>query len=168
MLYRRLPTVAWLLIVATACRGGDNPASPGQETGTGGSVPNHGTVTAIVDGVAYSGIARQPTTTSGILFVTSDTSALTVTITFIAPATVGTVTTDFHPMGSVVFHLTTRMGMVTTGTWSALLTQGSGTLTVASFSATGASGTFSFTALPTGAGATGSKVVTNGAFNVTF
>jgi hypothetical protein len=48
---------------------------------------------------------------------------------------------------------------------------GSGTLTIATLTAAGATGTFAFTAVPPqagGAGATGTKVVTNGTFNVTF
>jgi hypothetical protein len=42
-------------------------------------------------------------------------------------------------------------------------------VTLAAISATGASGTFSFTAVPLpGSATTGNKVVTNGVFNVTF
>jgi hypothetical protein len=44
----------------------------------------------------------------------------------------------------------------------------SGTVTVTSVSATGARGTFSMTMVPLSGGATGNKVVTNGAFDVTF
>ncbi len=47
--------------------------------------------------------------------------------------------------------------------------RGSGTVTIVTLSATGATGTFSFTAPPVaGTGATGDKIVSAGAFNVTF
>lgn len=53
--------------------------------------------------------------------------------------------------------------------WQAALTLGSGSFTVTSISTTGAKGTFQFTAGPlAGTGATGNKVVTEGAFDVTF
>lgn len=50
------------------------------------------------------------------------------------------------------------------------LSGGTGTVTITAISATGASGTFSLSAVPLapGGGATGTKAVTNGAFSVTF
>ena len=53
--------------------------------------------------------------------------------------------------------------------WHALSTVGNGTVTLTSISATGAAGTFAFTApAVASSGATGSKVVTNGSFDVKF
>ncbi|MFA5911077.1 MAG: hypothetical protein WC815_20070 [Vicinamibacterales bacterium] len=51
-----------------------------------------------------------------------------------------------------------------------ILSGGTGTVTITAISATGASGTFSLSAVPLtpGGGTTGTKAVTNGAFNVTF
>ena len=61
-------------------------------------------------------------------------------------------------------------GLLTIGgsqLWAANAIQGSGTITVTTLSATGASGTFSFN-LVADAPATGTKTITNGAFNITF
>lgn len=53
--------------------------------------------------------------------------------------------------------------------WNGGVGKGSGSVTVTTFTATGATGTFAFTlvAVP-GSGATGTKAVTEGVFNVTF
>jgi len=56
-----------------------------------------------------------------------------------------------------------------TQTWQTTVAGGSGTLVITTFSATSASGTFSFVAPAIAStGATASKTVTNGTFNVTF
>ena len=52
--------------------------------------------------------------------------------------------------------------------WTSIGAGSSGTITLTTLTTTGASGTFSFNLLPLGAPATGTKVVTNGVFNVTF
>lgn len=53
--------------------------------------------------------------------------------------------------------------------WSAVGSLGSGSITLATLTPTGASGTFSFTGdANAGTGATGVKTITNGSFNVTF
>jgi hypothetical protein len=52
--------------------------------------------------------------------------------------------------------------------WKVSPVAGSGTINLATLTAKAASGTFSFTAPANANGATGTKVVTNGAFNVTL
>src|SRR5207302_4978448 len=52
--------------------------------------------------------------------------------------------------------------------WSTDFGSANGTVTLAAVSATAASGTFSFTAVPVGSPTTGNKVVTNGVFYVMF
>jgi hypothetical protein len=56
-----------------------------------------------------------------------------------------------------------------TWTANAAVVGSSGTVTLTSFSSTGASGTFSFVAVAlAGTGSTGTKTITNGSFSVTF
>jgi hypothetical protein len=63
----------------------------------------------------------------------------------------------------------TRSCTAGTGLWGVTPVGGSGTITITSISATGASGTFSGTLVAqAGSGASGNKVITNGAFTVTF
>src|SRR5690606_14668206 len=52
--------------------------------------------------------------------------------------------------------------------WHAAAGQGSGTITVPTLTAERIAGTFEFTAEPAGGGATGTRVVTQGTFDVEF
>src|SRR5262249_54030587 len=72
-------------------------------------------------------------------------------------------------------HLMIASGLVnliptSAAVWTASLAtpDSSGTLTLTGLSATGVAGTFTFTAVATGGGAAGTKVVTNGVFTITF
>jgi hypothetical protein len=61
------------------------------------------------------------------------------------------------------------IGLSSLGTWATSSINGIGTVSLSRIDRAGAAGTFSFTAPPVaGTGATGARVVTNGAFNVTF
>ena len=56
----------------------------------------------------------------------------------------------------------------TTGSWAANLLQGSGTVTITSFTTTAVSGTFSFVVMPASGTASGARNVTNGTFTINF
>jgi hypothetical protein len=171
-----------LAVLTMAC-GGGSPTSPsgggasgsgsgGTGSGSGGTggsggTPNRGTVTATIDGVAYTGAVNAAgVNPSGNLTVASNNSALTLSINFAARAAVGT--TDVSG-GTTVLNVITTTGTTVIGSWSASALGGSGTLTIATLTSTGASGTFSFTGVPvnTTTPAT-TKTVINGTFNATF
>jgi hypothetical protein len=75
-----------LVLVMTAC-GGGNPSGP-----SGGSGSDRGTVTATIDGVAYTGTVNLVTNINGVLNIASNSSDRTRAIAFAGPAAVGTST----------------------------------------------------------------------------
>jgi hypothetical protein len=128
-------------------------------------------VTAIIDGVAYTGIVNAASVNpSGNLNIASNNAALTLAISFAARAVAGT--TTIGPLSTTVMNVITTNGTTVTGSWSASGLGGSGSLTIATLTSSSVSGTFFFTAVPapgaSGAGATGTKTVTNGTFSATF
>jgi hypothetical protein len=57
----------------------------------------------------------------------------------------------------------------TGASWTANLTQGSGTVKITSLTSTAVAGNFSFTLVPTsGTAAAGNRVISDGAFNIKF
>ena len=131
---------------------------------------NFGTLTAVIDGVPYTGVINSATNANGTLRIASNSADLTRSVAFAAPAAVGTVTVF---LGSAIsFNVITTTGSTVIGSWAAAGQFGSGTLTITSLTSSGASGTFSFSAPPAPAGsggqATGTKVVTNGIFTARF
>ena len=173
-----------LVFGAVAC-GGGGPTSPsgsspgtgsnGGTTGTGGTggsggggggtAPNHGTLTAVIDGVPYSGVVRTATSQSGI-FAAAAMNDANVGFGIGALAVPGT--TAISATSPTNALLTAGTG-VPAMSWFASTSGGSGTLTISTITATGATGTFQFTMPPTpGTGASGTRSVTNGTFSVTF
>ncbi len=146
--------LAGLVLAATMAGCGSDPAGPGLANGS---------MSAKIDGSNFNASVAIAATYSGGILAIAGTDGQGRTIGLggqvAAPGTftVGaTNPTNFS---------------VTTGSagWQAAITTGSGSFTVTSISATGAKGTFQFTAGPlAGTGATGNKVVTEGAFDVTF
>ena len=167
------PVVFALAVLMMAC-GGDNPAGPtggsgsgSGSGGSGGSGGTRGTVTATVDGVAYTGAVNAASVNpSGNLNVASNNAALTLSVNFAARAAVGT--TNINSTSTTVMNVITTNGTTVTGSWAASALGGSGSLTIATLTSSSVSGTFSFTALPASAGTVGTKTVTNGSFNATF
>lgn len=160
------------VIVGAAACGKKSPTAPDGNTKTGCSVivGNKGTVTAQVDGSAFSG-----TTPTGGAVATQNTLTLfghaqnDTTLTIGTVPTVGTTTLGAGIVNGASISLQTRSCSAGTGLWMASIGGGSGTITVTTVSATGASGTFSGTLVAQpGSGAAGNKVITNGQFNVTF
>lgn len=162
-LVKRL-TILAAIVATTACGGSSSTTSPSG----GGQASGKGTLTATIDGVAYTGTINSATLqSSGLLNIASNSSDLTRSVNFaVQPAAVGT----FSGASSAIqLNVITTSGGAVTGSWLTSLNFGSGSLTITSLSSTGVSGTFAFTAVPaTASTPSGNKVVTNGAFTATF
>jgi len=122
-------------------------------------------MSARIDGSNWTASAALAATlTNGILAVAGVDGSLR-TIGFAVTATApGTVTIGPTSAAS---------GTLTEGsagpTWQAVANLGSGTITITSLTATTASGSFSFNLVANAAsGATGSKIITNGSFDLRF
>ena len=148
---------AVLVIGLTACSGDDDPTGPGD------IIPTNGTMSATIDGNTWTAIQIAGVNNGGVVAISgSDATLLAVGFAFVGQAA-GTYTIGpaSAANASVIDNLTT--------TWTANSFQGSGTITVSTLTATGASGTFSYTApLTSTTGTPATRVVTNGTFNVTF
>ncbi len=143
-----LAGAAWL-----GCGGGDN-TGPNNQTG------DH-TMSASVDGSSWSALNAAAARNNGFVGVGASASDLS-TISFAFPDHTGT----FQVGGQDG----TNASFISGGkSWTAAFgTGGSGTITVTTLTATRVSGTFSFVAPALSGGATGSKTVTNGSFDVEF
>lgn len=124
--------------------------------------PTNGSITAQVDGGSFTGTTIAATYISGILGMAgTDAQGRTIGIGGQVPGP-GTYTVGVTSPAN--FSLT-----IGSAGWQAAILLGSGSLTVTSISAAGAKGTFQFTGGPVpGTAATGTKVVTPGAFDVKF
>ncbi len=122
----------------------------------------NGSITAQIDGGSFTATSIAATYTSGIMGLAgTDAQGRTIGIGGQIPGP-GTYTVGVTSPAN--FSVT-----IGGAGWQAAITLGSGSLTVTSISATGAKGTFQFTAgsVP-GTTATGTRVVTAGAFDVKF
>jgi hypothetical protein len=162
--------ILWAFAVFVSACGG-SPTSPGTTTTTGPIVTAHGSMSATVNGVAWNATTVSATNIPGSVgfleVVGIDLALQAVGFTLgpgQAPGTWPMIGTSPAAIGSV------NTGPVgSTQSWTAGPGLGSGTIVIATLTATGASGTFSFTAPALAfTGATGTKTVTNGVFNVTF
>jgi hypothetical protein len=154
------------LALAAGCSDSSGTSGINNPSGTDGV-----SLTARVDGSAWS---ADPTTIvagnmAGVLTFSGTNASggsvrRTIALRLLATAP-GT-----YPIGPPVATASNR-GTVTEGTaeWLADASTGSGSITLASLTATRATGTFSFTAeAVAGTGASGPRVVTDGTFSVTF
>ena len=145
-----------LLVTALGC-GGDNTGPNGQTDGD---------MTARIDGSSWSSVAafvtRNATNAGNIVAVSgADTHSIALAFAFV-DAGVGTYTID---------GTTPTNAVLTDGGkgWVASAVGGSGTLTVTTLDATHIVGTFAFSMAPSdGTGATGTKSITQGTFDVKF
>jgi len=165
-----------MLIAASACGGGSpsQPSGSGSSgSGTGGNTtPSKGTLTAVIDGRAYTGIVKVVSRTDGYFGIAATNAALTLTVSFATTRPAVGTTTVADSLVSMGVATTNGSSGATTGSWIATNISGSGSLTISTLTSSGATGTFNFTAAPapppSNVGATGTKVVSNGVFNVTF
>jgi hypothetical protein len=169
--FHRILCAAVCLSTLAAC--GSSPSSPsGGNTGTNCSVivGNKGTVTSQVNGSTFSGIAPTGSATqsqTSLSLFGQDTDNTTISV--VTNAAVGTIAFGAGIVSAGTIQLQTRSCTAGTGLWVASIVGGNGTITVTSLTATGASGTFSGTLVAqAGSGASGTKTITNGQFNVTF
>jgi hypothetical protein len=154
----RIAALALTLLLA-ACSTGDGPTGPDRVT----ELPQ-GSMRATIDGAAWSAAtALVATYSGGVLAFAGTNNAYTIGMAVGTISGPGTFT-----IGSAggTNALVNNFGG---NSWHATPSNGSGTITITSISATAAVGTFTFTAPPVpGTGATGTKVVTNGSFNLKF
>ena len=147
----------FLLVAAVSC-GGDNTGPNGQ---------TNGDMTAKIDGTAFSSVttlAQRNTTNAGTIIAVSGADAHGTGLGFaFLDAGVGTYSIgDLTPTNATVLDGTGKV-------WTAGAIGGSGTLTVTALDATHVAGTFAYSAVASaGSGATGTKTVTQGVFDVTF
>lgn len=147
-----------VLVAAAAGCGGDNTGPNGQ---------TNGDMTAKIDGASFTSVttlAQRNTTNAGTIIGISGADAHGTGLGFgFLDAGVGT-----YPIGG----LTPTNATLLDGTgkvWTAGVTGGSGTLTVTALDATHVAGTFAYSAVASaGSGATGTKAVTEGVFDVKF
>jgi len=163
-------------LVAAGC-GSDTPTSPGGSNGSpgssipGGILPNHGTMTATIDGVRWTAsIISQPIRINGPggPQVTLSGTDLTTTVTIgIAPlGSAGTYTTN--PSAATNVQLQDRVGI-----WAANNLKGTATIGLASISPASATtftakGSFSATVVGGANTTPGSRSITGGSFDITY
>lgn len=157
---RRLLNTSILLALMTAGCGSDkdptDPNDPGSVT-----LPQ-GSMSARIDGQSWAASAAITASWTNNLLVAAGTDGTnTVGFAVYAPAP-GT----YHLNSSVGMNALLTVAGSTVG-WQAVGTRGSGTLTIQSISAAGASGTFSFVVVANDA-AGSTRSITNGSFNLKF
>jgi len=120
-----------------------------------------------VDGTATAVGSANASLANGILSVGGTDTSRTTTIGFaFSPTAAGVGTYTFGPLSGANAQL--LVGNPAAG-WQAGVGIGSGTITVTSLTSTSASGTFTFSMVAVaGTGATGTKSITDGVFNVTL
>jgi hypothetical protein len=151
----RIPLVAVLLLVLAGCGKDRDPTGPNQP---GGAV--NGTMTATIDGTPWSATIITPGITGGISAIGGSDGTRTMAFAWVEGGT-GT----YQVGSSVGFNANLT---IAGGTWVANATGGTGTLVVTSRTANRIVGTFNFTMNASAGGATGTRNVTQGAFNITF
>lgn len=151
--------MAVLLLAATfsAC-GGD---STGPEITI--PSPSNGSMTARVDGASWSALAVDAITSQGsapIISIAGTNTQFTISMAWVdsGPRT--------YTIGQAIGLNATLIGG--SSGWTAAGQQGSGSVTVTTRTAERVAGTFTYTMVASGAGASGTRSVTNGAFDIRF
>ena len=165
----RTAIVAAAIVTAAACGGNSTSPSPFASSSGGGSgggppVPV-GTVAFMLDGVQHSASRVTATYSGGVLAVAATEAAQQTTLAF---ALAGTTAATYQ-----IGPLTTTNATLQVGdparTWQAGSSGGSGSVTLTMLTPLLAVGTFTFSMEPVGgSGATGTRLVTGGVFNVTI
>ena len=153
------------LVTVGACGGdggNDNPTGPNNENQT---VTGDGNVRATINGAAWRSLKSGDRVTRNGNFY----GIATVNLPYALVLGVANVT------GPGTFNLNLSAGngssaiiSNSTGGWGTAFNGGSGTITVTTLTATRIVGTFSFDAVPGSGSATGTVVVRNGTFDLTF
>jgi hypothetical protein len=148
------------------CSSSDEPTNP-----NGNLI--HGTLTASVDGAAFSGTQRVTAALSsgGALAIyaigTTATGTKAIQIDLGGVQAAGTINLNPAPAGASASYSESNTSSGITLSWLVTSVQGSGTVVITHLTSTHIMGTFSFSAPPgISAGAVGTKVVTAGAFSI--
>jgi hypothetical protein len=149
------------LVSAIACGGSDSK-------GVTNPNPNSaGTMSARIDGAAWTAVAVSVgANTNGLIISGANSSGTPIAVAIGMSRALGTGTQTFGSNANALGTLT-----VGTGSWSATGLQGiggSGSVTLTTLTSNRAAGSFAFNAAPLAGGATGTKVVTVGVFDVKF
>jgi hypothetical protein len=173
----RVAIVGVVLAVLAAGCGSDTPTSPDPSNGSpgatnpGGAFPNHGTMTATIDGVRWTAsLITQPIRVNGpggpqVTLSGSDlTTTVTVSISQLGAA--GTYRTG--PSTATNVQLQDRQGI-----WAANNLKGTATIVLASISpatatAFSAKGTFTATVVGGANASPASRSITGGSFDITY
>jgi hypothetical protein len=164
--------VCALILGPVGCGGGSSPNAPGgggSTTTTTTTVPSAASsvVSYRLDGASVTANLVTANFANGIMSVGATNPSQNITLGFaLTPNASAPGTYSFGVLSGANAQI--YVGNPAAG-WQAGVGIGSGTITINTFSSTGAMGTFSFTmaAVP-GTGATGTKSITDGTFNVTF
>jgi hypothetical protein len=165
---RLMAVAGTLTVLAVACGGAGNSPNPTSPSAPATSTPAAGSaLTFKVDGVSESATSVTASLTNGILAIGGTDSTRATTLSFaLTPTAAGTGTYLLGPLSAA--NAQVLIGSPAAG-WQGAVGIGSGTITVNSLTSTAASGTFSFSLVAVGgSGATGTKLITEGAFNVSF
>ncbi|HEX8031011.1 MAG TPA: hypothetical protein VF491_21225 [Vicinamibacterales bacterium] len=120
-----------------------------------------------VDGTSHSAASVTASFANGILSVGGTDTSRNTSLSFaVTPSAGGVGTYTFGPLSAA-------NALILVGSpaqsWQGGVGTGSGTITITTLTSTTATGTFSFSLVPVaGSGATGTKAITEGAFNVTL
>jgi hypothetical protein len=162
----RLMTLAIALLAFTACGGSSSSATSPADTGGGTITPLHGTMTATIDGSAWTAATVTTYTyTNGILSIAGGDNSNPIRSIGMALTASGPGT---FQMGTLPSAANAVLSIGIGPTWTANVAGGTGTITITALSSMGAAGTFSFSAVAAAGGATGTHTVTSGTFNITF
>jgi hypothetical protein len=159
----RLFLVSLLLVVAatSACaHGPTEPESLGGQTGS---------MTATIDGTPWTATSVSITQGSGIVVIQAQgpLSGGNALISLVMPSSVGTYTLGLTPGRTGAQGATLSVGGAVL--WSADTTNGNGSLTFTSLNSTKATGTYFMSLAPiVVTGATGTRVISSGVFDVNF
>ncbi len=129
-----------------------------------GAGPNgNGTISATIDGASWTASAEVQATYIAYVLAIGGLDSQARSIVISIPNVMGT--GSFALAAGQPAYATVTFG---TQTWSTALTGGTGSVTLSTLSGSHAIGTFSFTAPANTGGATGTKVVTSGTFDVRY
>jgi hypothetical protein len=162
----RLMTLTVVLLASAAC-GGSGTSATGTSNSGGTTVTQlHGTMTASIDGSAWTATTITTATyTNGLLSIGGTDNSTPVRSIGLSLTTAGPGT---FAMGTLPSAPSAVLSIGIGPTWTANGAGGTGTITVTAISSTATSGTFLFSAVAATGGATGVHTVTSGTFNITF
>jgi hypothetical protein len=166
----RLTLVCALALFAAGCGGSSNPAGPSGGSGNGGGgggTSSNRTMTVTIDGAAFAPtFVTAARSNPGFEIVTVvGTDASGSTVGFSAPTQAGV----FNVNGPVTARgqgTMTILSGTTATAYLAFLSQGSGSVTITSISATAVAGRVDLVMAPTTL--TGASKIVSGTFNVAF